>query len=175
MSIGTTQPLSLRRVDFHALYDRHLGRHSQFGLNVNHLIALTLIWYGVYETLTQTLRLFGLPPLPFVAVLAGSYLLLVSLNLPSRVIVATAAFLGLFLAGVLATPQCPAWTIPLFLLLIPIGYKFQTWGHRVWTLAADMTEFNRRFPPGRDLNRILMTFEVPVCLYYLLFRRQDWR
>ena len=40
MSVETVRPLSLLHVDFDGLYVRHLGRHSQFGINVNHLLAL---------------------------------------------------------------------------------------------------------------------------------------
>jgi hypothetical protein len=175
MSAGTTQPLSLLHVDFDALYARHLGRHSQFGVNVNHLLALYMMWFGIYEAVAQGIRQFGLPAFPVVVALAAVYLLLVSLNLPFRVIIALTVFLACFVASVVVMPTLPAWAAPLFLVLVPLGYKVQTWGHRVWSTAADMSDFNRRFPPGRDLNRILMTFEVPTCLYYLLFRRQDWR
>ena len=58
---------------------------------------------------------------------------------------------------------------------MPISYKVQAWSHKIWTAAADMSEFNKRFPPGRDLNLILLIYEVPICLNYLVFRRQDWR
>ena len=52
--------------------------------------------------------------------------------------------------------------------MIPVCYKFQSWNHKVWTAAADMSEFNKRFPPGRDLNLILLIYEVPICLNYLV-------
>jgi hypothetical protein len=165
----------LLHVDFHDLYSRHLGRHSQFGLNVNHLLALYLIWFGVYEAVAQSFRHAGVPPLPVVAGMAAAYFLIVSLKLPLRTTIALAVFLIGFVASVLAVPILPIWTAPAFLVLVPLGYRFQAWGHRVWTIAADMSDFNRRFPPGRALNLILATFEVPTCLYYLLFRRQDWR
>jgi len=166
----------LLHVDFEGLYTRHLGRHSQFGINVNHLIALCMLWFGIYSFLTQGARSVGLPWPWLVPVgLAGAYLAVVCLHSPMRVILATATFLALFVASVLAVPATPAWAIPLFLLLIPIGYKIQSWGHKVWTAAADMSDFNRRFPPGRDLNLVLLFYEVPICLNYLVFRRKDWR
>jgi hypothetical protein len=59
--------------------------------------------------------------------------------------------------------------------MIPVSYKLQAWGHKIWNVAADMTEFNKRFPPGRTLSFILLIYEVPICLNYLVFRRQDWR
>ena len=53
MSTQTTQPLSLLHVDFDDLYARHLGRHSQFGINVGHLVALYGLWFGVYAAFTR--------------------------------------------------------------------------------------------------------------------------
>jgi hypothetical protein len=38
-----------------------------------------------------------------------------------------------------------------------------------------MSEFNKRFPPGRVLSIILLIYEVPICLNYLLFKRNDWK
>lgn len=176
MSAGTTRPLSLLHVDFDGLYTRHLGRHSQLGININHLLALYALWFGIYATITQTARLAGLPAWWAIPVgLATGYLAVVSLRSPLSVTLATAGFLALFVASVLAIPPMPAWAIPLLLLLIPAGYKFQSWGHKAWTTAADMSDFNRRFPPGRDLNLILLFYEVPICLKYLLYRPQDWR
>ncbi|WP_250846739.1 hypothetical protein [Aquisphaera insulae] len=170
-----TRPLSMTHVNFPGLYTRHLGRHSQFGINVNHLLALYLIWFGIYETLAQVALLLGAPAWWVVVPPALAYLIAVGFNATIRATLATAAFLVLFVASVLAVPRLPAWSIPAFLGLVPIGYKIQTWGHRIWTTAADMSEFNKRFPPGRELNFILLIYEVPICLQYLIFRRADWR
>lgn len=176
MSTATARPLGLLHVDFEGLYTRHMGRHSQFGVNTNHMIALSMIWFGVYSFLTQTARYFGLPtPWTVPVGLAAAYLAVIGMHSPIRVILATATYLALLVASLLAVPPAPAWAIPLFLLLIPIGYKIQSWGHKVWTAAADMSEFNRQFPPGRNLNLVLLFYEVPICLNYLAFRRKDWR
>ena len=59
-----------------------------------------------------------------------------------------------------------------FVAMIPVFYKLQSWSHKIWTVADDMSEFNKRFPPGRALSTILLIYEVPICLNYLLFRRQ---
>lgn len=171
-----TPRLSLLHVDFEGLYARHLGRHSQFGINVGHLAALYALWFGVYAVIDQAARLSGMPASWAIVVgLAVAYFAAVCINATPAVCLATAGFLAVFVASVLALPDLPAWSIPAFLLLIPAGYKFQSWNHKVWTAAADMSEFNKRFPPGRDLNLILLIYEVPICLRYLLFRRQDWR
>lgn len=176
MSTETARPLSLLRVDFDDLYARHLGRHSQFGINVAHLAALYGMWYGVYGAVYEAILLLGFKA-GWIAIvtMALAYLALVSVNAPYRVSVATAAFLAFFVASVLALPTLPTWSIAVFVLMIPLFYKFQAWSHKIWTVGADMTEFNKRFPPGRALNSILLVNEVPICLNYLLFRRQDWR
>jgi len=176
MSTQTTPRLSLLHVDFGDLYARHLGRHSQFGINVAHLAALYGMWFGIYAAVQQTVLHLGFPVAwPFVLAMALAYLSVVAINAPPRVTLATAAFLAVFVSSVLALPRLPGWCIPVFLAMVPLFYKIQAWSHKVWTTAADMTEFNLRFPPGGALNLILLTNEVPICLFYLLFNRKDWR
>ncbi|MFO0949801.1 MAG: hypothetical protein U0835_01345 [Isosphaeraceae bacterium] len=177
MSTETTRPpLSVLHVDFENLYTRHLGRHSQFGINVAHLVALYGIWFGIYSFVAQVLRLLHVPAWWAVIVgMALAYLAYVAINAPFRVVLATAVFLTFFVASVLAVPELPFWAAPLFLVLVPVFYKVQSYSHKVWTAAADMSEFNRRFPPGRELNFILLIYEVPICVQYLTFRRADWR
>ena len=176
MSTEATQPLSLLHVDFGELYSRHLGRHSQFGINVAHLAALYGLWFGVYAAIYQAILLMGIPGGWLVLVaLAFCYLASVGVNAPYSVCLATAVFLAIFVASVIALPPLPGWSILVFLVMVPVCYKLQAWSHKIWTVGADMTEFNKRFPPGRTLNSILLVYEVPICLNYLLFRRQDWR
>ena len=176
MSTQTTRPLSLLHVDFEDLYARHKGRHSQLGINVAHLAALFGLWFGVYATLYQAALLARLPaPWMVVVALAVSYLAVVAINAPAQVSVATAAFMAVFIASVLALPRLESMWMLAFIAMIPLFYKVQSWSHKVWTAAADMSEFNKRFPPGRTLSAILLFYEVPICLNYLLFRRRDWR
>ena len=61
MSTETTQPLSLLHVDFDDLYARHLGRHSQFGINVGHLAALTGSGLASTPRSTRPSSLLGVP------------------------------------------------------------------------------------------------------------------
>ncbi len=176
MSMQTTRPLSLLHVDFEDLYHRHLGRHSQFGINVAHLAALYGLWFGVYSALYQAALLARLPASWMIIVaLAVSYLAVVAVNAPAQISVASAAFLAVFIASVLALPRLDSVWMLAFIALIPLFYKLQSWSHKLWTAAADMSEFNKRFPPGRTLSAILLFYEVPICLNYLLFRRPDWR
>ena len=164
MSTTASRPLSLLRVDFADLYARHLCRHSQFGINVVHLASLVGVWYGVYAALYWLTRAEWLP-----AALAAAYLGVVALNAPARVGVATAAFLALFVAAVLWLPELPVWV---YLVMVPVFYKIQSWSHKLWTAEADMTEFNKRYPKGFVLFVVLLIYEVPLVLNYLLFDRK---
>jgi hypothetical protein len=163
MSIATPRPLSLLRVDFADLYARHLCRHSQLGINVAHLAALFGVWFGVYGLAYALTGLVWLP-----VALAAAYLALVALNAPPRICLATAAFLALFVGAVLSLPELPIWA---YVLLVPVCYKLQDWSHKIFTAAADMTEFNRRYPKGLVLFVVLLVYEVPLLLNYLLDRK----
>ncbi len=167
MSTLTTEPMTLWRVDFTGLYGRHLCRHSQFGINLTHLLALAGVWFGVYALLYHATQLVWLP-----WALAGAYLAVVALNAPLRVCLATAAFLGVFLAAVFWVPEMPWW---LYLVMIPVFYELQALGHKVWTVAEDMTEYNKLFPKGPVLSVVLLFQEVPLTLNYLLFDCKRWR
>ena len=148
-------------VEFDELYRRHLCRHSQTGINVVHLICLAAIWYAIYGLLywlTGLDWLLGIPALLYLAAVAP--------NVPIRVLLATALFLGLILAAVLMLPQPPVWV---YLIVIPVFYKVQSWSHRVYTAATDMTEFNKKYTKGRVLFVVLLIYEVPIVLNFLFF------
>jgi hypothetical protein len=166
VSTVTVRPMSMLRVDFAELYARHLHRHSQFGINVVHLAALFGTWFGVYGTAYALTHLEWLP-----ALLAAVYWMLVALNAPARVSLASAVFLALFVAAVLWVPELPIW---LYLAMIPLFYKIQSWSHKVWTAEKDMTEIDRKYPKGFVLFVVLLINEVPMVLNYLLFDRKSW-
>jgi hypothetical protein len=166
MSTATSRPLTLFRVDFRDLYERHLCRHSQFGINVAHLAALFGVWYGVYAFLFWLTRAEWVP-----VALAAAYLTLVALNAPLRIVAATALFLAAFVAAVLYLPALPWWAD---LVTVPVFYKLQAWSHKVWTVERDMTEFNKRYPKGPVLFVVLLVYEVPLLLNYLAFDRKSW-
>ena len=165
-SIVPARPLSLARIDFADLYARHLCRHSQFGINVAHLAALFGVWFGVYGFVYALLRDPDVP-----AVMAVAYLLSIVHNLPVRVTVATAVFLAAFVSAVIWLPLLPFWA---YLIFVPVFYKLQAWSHKVFTTARDMTEFNQRYPKGQALFWVLLFFEVPFLLNYLVFDRKRW-
>jgi hypothetical protein len=157
------RPLSLVSVPFAELYDRHLYRHSQAGINVAHLLALVGVWFGVYGLA------YWLVPSPWVPVgLAIAYLLAIAPNLPARVTAAVAVFLVAFVALVVYVPPLPWWA---YLLMVPVFYKFQAYNHKIWTAARDMTRVDQRFPKGQPLFWVLLFYEIPFLLNYLLFDR----
>jgi hypothetical protein len=160
-------PMTLMRVDFAELYARHLCRHSQFGINVVHLIALFGVWFGVYAAIYWLTAAWWLP-----VAMATAYLGLVAVNAPARVCVATAVFLTVFLAAVFLLPELPLWV---YLLMIPVCYEVQSLSHKVFTAATDMTEFDKKYPKGFVRFVVLLINEVPMLLNYLVFDRQRWR
>jgi hypothetical protein len=171
MSMASPRPMTLWSVDFADLYARHLCRHSQFGINFIHLLALYGVWFGVFAAIHWLTGAWWLP-----VTLAAGYLALVALNAPLRVTVVTALFLAVFLGTVLCVPtDLPWWMLGVYLVMIPVSYQLQNLSHKIYTRETDMTEFNRRYPKGRVLFFVLLINEVPILLNYLLFDRQNWR
>jgi hypothetical protein len=166
MEALSSRPINLVRVEFDELYARHLCRHSQLGVNVLHLLALFFVWLGVYGAVYWLVRT------PWVPIgMAVAYLLAVAPSLPPRVILATAVFLALFVLTLLELPLLPIWA---YLALIPVFYYFQNWSHKAYHLERDMTLFNQKYTKGRVLFVILLFYEVPLLLNFLLFGRRDW-
>jgi hypothetical protein len=168
MTTLTTRPLRLLVVEFNELYARHLCRHSQSGVNVVHLIALFATWYAIYGLL------YWLADVEWVlAVPAFVYLAVIAPNLPLRVFVATALFLALIVAAVCLLPA-PWWA---YLIVIPVAYELQALSHKVYTVETDMTEFNKKYAKGSVLFVVLLIYEVPIVLNFLLFasRRAELR
>src|SRR5262245_19672714 len=96
------------RANIAELYERQLCRHSQFGINVIHLISLV----GTYGALNGfALAVFG--SVWLLVGLASLYLGVLAFNVPGRVFLLTAAFLALFLGAVCALPLLPFWVYPL--------------------------------------------------------------
>jgi hypothetical protein len=166
MTTLSTRPMRLLLVEFNELYDRHLCRHSQFGINVVHLISLFAVWYAVYGLLYTMLSLTGLAVAEWlIAVPALIYVAAVTPNVPIRVLGATGLFLGLIVASAVFV-RAPWWV---YLIMIPVFYEIQSLSHKVWTVAADMTEFNKKYAKGKVLFVVLLIYEVPIVLNYLLF------
>ena len=153
-------------VDFQELYARHLCRHSQFGNNVVHLLCLIGVYFGLYGLA------YTLVPSPWIPVgIAVPYLLLLALNLPIRVWIATALFLTGFFAGFLTVPRIAFWW---YLVAVVVFYKIQSWSHKVFTKESNMSEFDMKYVKGVPLFVLLSLYEMPMLLKYLLFGRRDW-
>src|SRR5262249_33456659 len=85
--------LNLWRVNFQELYERHLCRHSQYGLNVAHLATVVGCYLGLFALalwLVESPWIVAAIPLPYLGVLA--------FNIPWRVLLATMVFVAAFLA-----------------------------------------------------------------------------
>jgi hypothetical protein len=161
--------MSLVRMEFNELYGRHCCRHSQFGINVNHLVALFGVWFAVYAFLHSLTQSEWVP-----VGLGAAYLLALAPNVPLRVWVATLVFMAGFVAAVLLVPALPRAWCWAYLPLVPLFYKVQAWGHRRWTVARDMTAYNRKYSKGWLLFCVLLLTEVPLALNYLVFDRKNW-
>ncbi|MEM9354400.1 MAG: hypothetical protein AAGA92_15445 [Planctomycetota bacterium] len=160
--------MNLLNVNFDELYRRHLCRHSQFGINVMHLIAVV----GIY------ISLFGIAysfPEPAGQWIVGGVLVvyfgILLLNVPFTVWVATLLFIGLLFAAFRAAPLVPWWV---YVLLIFVWHKFQNWNHDVYDESHDMSEFAEKYQKGFPLFFLLSVYELPILLHCLLFDRAHW-
>jgi hypothetical protein len=165
--------MNLFRVNFQELYQRHLCRHGQFGLNVEHLATVV----GTYLALLgMTYWISGstwwaplVPVLPYLTLLAP--------NLPLRLTAVLLAFLAVLFGLVYLVrfgSPLPAWLNVFNILVIFLLYKVQAIGHRVYTVERDMTEFNKKYPKGISLFLLLSVYELPLLLYYLVFDKRSW-
>jgi hypothetical protein len=158
--------MNLFKVNFSELYDRHLCRHSQFGINVIHIMAVLGIYFCLYAILYRLNSLAW----PLLGV-AGVHLAILALNVQLRVLVGTVVFLAMVIALVLSLPTLPAWA---YALAIYPFYKIQAWSHKVYNLERDMTEFNKKYRKGFALFVLLSVYEVPILLNYLVFDKNNW-
>jgi hypothetical protein len=155
------------RANFAELYERHLCRHSQFGINVNHFISLVGTYWALYGCAFALLGSIWplVPPAAF-------YLGILAFNVPWRVFFVCVLFMAFFFAMLLTLPVLPFWV---YLLTLYPFYLLQQWGHRIWDRAHDMTEFNRKYAKGKALFILLTVYELPIQLNFLIFREQAGR
>jgi hypothetical protein len=158
--------LNLLKVNFQELYERHLCRHSQYGLNLAHLATVVGCYLGIFGLLAWPLEspwVLAAVPLPYFAVLA--------FNVPLRVLLASVVFVTAFFAFFFAVSPLPLW---LAVLLIPLCHLLQSWSHKVWTRERDMAEFGKKYKKGRTLFVLLSFYELPLLFNYLVFDRKNW-
>jgi hypothetical protein len=158
--------MNLFRVNFQELYERHLCRHSQYGINVIHLAAV----FGIYLALAGTIcYLIGSEWLLLCIIVP--HLVIVAFNVPGRVLLGNALFMALFFALFLSLPRPPVWV---YVLAVPLLYKVQAWSHKVYNVERGMTEFNKKYKKGFVLFVLLSIYELPLLLNYLVFDKNNW-
>jgi ABC-type dipeptide/oligopeptide/nickel transport system permease component len=162
--------MNLLKVNFDELYRRHLCRHSQFGINVLHLVAVI----GIYFSLLGIA--FALPATPWVVgTVLGIYVLLLAANIPFRVWVTTVLTIGLLLSPFLAIPRIPLSYVWIYVVMILAWHRFQIWNHRVYDHSHPMDAFSEKYRKGFLLFVLLAVYELPILLNYLVFDRQNWQ
>jgi hypothetical protein len=158
-------------VNFQELYERHLCRHSQFGINVVHLASVVgtyLALYGiVYWLVRSEWVLLGI---------AAPYLVVLAPNVPGRVFLVSVVFMALFFMGFffMASFALPSLSVWWYLLGVVVFYKIQAWSHKVYSKETDMTYFNKKYQKGFGLFILLSIYELPILLNYLFFGKRDW-
>jgi hypothetical protein len=162
--------MNMLHVNFPELYQRHLCRHSQYGINVVHLATVIGSYLGVFWMIGWLLAwvidmpwVLMLIPLPYFVVLA--------FNVPVRVLAACVAFIAGFFALFFATPALPVWLCPVLLVLCHV---VQNWSHRVWNIERDMSAYQEKYKKGPALSVLLSFYELPILLNYLVFDWKSW-
>lgn len=154
------------KVNFQELYERHLCRHSQYGINVIHVAAV----FGIYFALAGIICYFVGSEWLLLGIIIP-HLAIVALNVPGRMLVGNALFMVLFFLVFLSLPKLPVWV---YVLAVPLLYKIQAWSHKVYNVERDMTEFNKKHKKGFVLFVLLSIYELPLLLNYLVFDRNNW-
>jgi hypothetical protein len=153
--------MNLFRVDFQELYRRHLCRHSQFGLNVWHLIAVAGVYFALFGIA------FALPGGPWIVGSAlAAYFVILACNIPVSLLILNLLLIGSLLLGFLALPEVPVWVHVVMLL---IWHRFQVWQHRIYHQSTDMSEFAGKYQKGPALFVVLAVYELPILLNFLIF------
>ena len=155
--------------NFAELYRRHLHRHSEPGVNVNHVVSVLGVYLCLFGLLDAVLRACGLPDGWRAGSLAAAtlpYLAVIGRNVPRAVL----ALVVLTLAGLPGVSLLPAPLVPwwAWLIALPLCHRLQQVGHRFTTREYDMTEFREAYPKGGPLFRLLAVYELPILLNYFL-------
>jgi len=154
------------KVDFQELYRRHLCRHSQFGINVLHLVSVVGIYIALFAIV------FTLPQPEWIVGLAlGAYFIVLAINIPLPLLLANAVCVAALFAAYRALPHVSVW---LYLVLIVAWHRFQIWNHKIYDKYHDMSEFQHKYRKGPLLFALLSIYELPILLNYLVFDRKRW-
>src|SRR5215471_12706853 len=86
--------MNIAKVNFQELYERHLCRHSEYGINVIHLATVVVSYFAIFGLLAKLVY-----PAWWLALFPVPYFAMVAVNLPWRVLAASIAFAGVCLTG----------------------------------------------------------------------------
>lgn len=156
--------MMLLSADFLELYRRHLCRHSQFGINVLHLVAVV----GIYVSLFCIALSFAAGPWIIGAVLSV-YFVILAVRIPPLVLSSVVVTVGLMLGIALSLPQVSVW---IHVACLVAWHRFQVWNHRIYPEHHDMSDFAGKYRKGPELFFVLAVYELPILLNYLLFSRR---
>jgi hypothetical protein len=163
--------MNMLRVNFQELYQRHLCRHSQYGINVVHLATVIGSYLGVFWIAGWLLSALGID-LPWVLLLFPvPYFVVLAFNVPIRVQVACVVFVAGFFFLFFAIPPLPVWLCPVLLI---VCHLVQNWSHRVWNIERDMSAYKDKYKKGPALSLLLSFYELPILLNYLVFDWKSW-
>lgn len=168
--------ISIFKVDFEELYQRHLCRHGQLGLNVLHLISVYGVYLSIFCLAAMVVNSIA-PQSSFAArtgllfAMAIPYLIAITVNVPLLLLAAIAATVLAFSIVAMSVPVLPWW---LHLMAMVLWHRTQVWSHRIYTLHRDMSRFEARYPKGKALFIVLAIYELPILYRYLLTGRRDW-
>ena len=157
--------------NFDELYRRHLCRHSEFGINILHVLSVGGIYFAIFAILF-TIPVAG-PWL--VGAIVVPYWLTIVRNIPLKIFLVDVLAMSVMVAGAWATAQAlPWWMFWIHVLAIKFWHWFQNWNHKVYTVERDMSEFAEKYKKGFALFCLLSIYELPILINYLVFDRQSW-
>lgn len=152
--------------NFAELYRRHLCRHSEFMINVLHVMSVA----GIYFAIFAILMMIPVAGPWLVGALVGAYFLTIAKNIPLKVLIVDILFIAALVAAAWALAKvAPWWVVFIHILSIKFWHWFQNWNHKVYTLERDMNEFAEKYPKGFPLFFLLSVYELPILINYLVF------
>jgi hypothetical protein len=150
---------------FEELYERHLCRHAQWGNNAIHLVAVLGAYFGAFGLACGLAG--GRWPL---LAAAGLHLAVIARRIPWRLVATIPVLVALLYVLLGAAPALPLWAYPVAGFA---SYKLQNVGHLVDTVERDMSRFAAKYPKGPGLTRLLLVYEMPILIEFLVFDRRS--
>lgn len=149
--------MNILNINFEELYQRHLCRHSQFGLNVGHLGSVFAVYFGLCAIVWEiTARFAGYDHPEYIIIgLVTPYMLVLLFNVPLKVWLSTLAMVAIIVSTALFV--CPLISLPggmasltivLYVVLILAAHKYQNWSHQFYHKEPRHVGFQREVSKG---------------------------